>query len=59
MVYEYKFNNLQESKIKESDRVKIKSDPTINCEVFSMDLDGGKFELKSTSDLENSISYSF
>ena len=56
MVYEYKFNNLQESKIKEADRVRIKSDPTINCEVFSMDLDAGKFELKSTSDLPNELS---
>ena len=56
MIYEYKFNNLQESKIKEGDQVKIKSDTNLNAEVFSMDLDGGRFELKSTSDLPNDAS---
>ena len=59
MIYEYKFNNLQESKIKEGDQVKIKSDTNLNAEVFSMDLDGGRFELKSTSDLPNDASLIF
>ena len=35
MIYEYKFNNLQESKIKEGDQVKIKSDTNLNAEVIS------------------------
>ena len=38
------------SKIKEGDQVKIKSDTNLNAEVFSMDLDEGRLEPKSTSD---------